>query len=249
MVLSIYNGMEFLEECLSHWISLRDRLNIQIAIVDCLFDKFYGETLNSNDGTVELLQQYLAEGKIDFFDRLPPNLQENQARNVAIKYLISQNVTHVLTTAPDEIFDTNNILKIFNHLSQEQRNALYYIDYKNYIGNKKTYILGFCPKRIWKTKHQSYVFNGLIHDDDGVFYDLDKRKMVPDNLLPHQTIPNLQVKHYSWLDGESSRKKIEYQTARGWLCSYTINDDNQVLMNEAFYQLNPTKERPTLYHE
>ena len=59
VIISVYNGMEFLEECLKDWISLKSKLDIQIAIVDCLFLNFKGETPNSNDGTVELLENYL----------------------------------------------------------------------------------------------------------------------------------------------------------------------------------------------
>ena len=248
VIISVYNGIEFLEECLKDWISLRSKLDIKIAIVDCLFANFQGETPNSNDGTIELLEKYLQEGKIDFFEKLQRNLQENEARNTGIQYLLNQDVTHVLTTAPDEIFKTKDIKYLFNFLKNDKENAVFYLNYKNYIGNKKTYILGFKPKRIWKTQYESCLFNGLRFDDDGTFYEVNSKQIIKDDYFPSITIPELQIKHYSWLDGKTSEKKIQYQKSRGWTCSYKIKD-GKVSFNEEFYKQNPNIEIPKLYHE
>lgn len=245
VIISVYNGIEFLEECLKDWISLKSKLDIKIAIVDCLFTNFKGETPNSNDGTIELLENYLQQGKIDFFQKLQPNLEESTARNIGIEYLLNQDVTHVLTTAPDEIFNSDEIQYLFNFLKNDTQNAVFYLNYKNYIGNKNTYILGFKPKRIWKTQYESCLFNGLRFDDDGMFYEVNTKHLLKDDNFPSITIPDLQIKHYSWLDGETSEKKIQYQNSRGWVCSYKI-ENNKVSFNEEFYQ---NKEMPKLYHE
>ena len=248
IIISIYNGIEFIEECLKDWIFLRSKFNIKIAIVDCLFNNFNGQSPNSNDGTVELLEKYLQDNKIDFFQKLEPNLQENQARNVGIEYLLNEGVTHILTTAPDEIFNDKDIEYLFNFLENEKEAAFYYIDYKNYIGNKNTYILDFCPKRIWVTQYKHYLFNGLIFDDDGVFYDVSSKNLYKDISFPSKKIPYLKIKHYSWLNGETSRKKIEYQKSRGWDCSYMINENNEVYFNKEFYKKYNIK-IPELYNE
>lgn len=249
IIISVYNGIEFLEECLKDWIALREKFDIKIAVVDCLFSKFSGETPNSNDGTVELLEKYAKDKKIDFFRKLPSGLEENQARNVGIGYLINnEKVSHILTTAPDEIFSKEQIEYLINYLSSQKEKALFYIDYKNYVGSRDTYILGFCPKRIWVVDIGNFIFNGLIHDDDGVYFDKIHKKNIIDSRFPSETIPNLKVKHYSWLDGETSRKKIEYQKARNWLCSYKI-ENGKVSFNEEFYKANPQIKTPVIYHE
>lgn len=249
IVISVYNGIDFLEECLKDWIELREKFDIKIAIVDCLFAKFSGETPNSNDGTIELLEKYLKEKKIDFFEKLPSGLSESEARNIAIGYLINEeNVSHILTTAPDEIFYKTQIEYLINYLEQERTKALFYINYKNYISSKNTYILGFCPKRIWVVDIGDFVFNGLIHDDDGIYFDKKNNRNIIDSFFPSETIPDLKIKHYSWLDGETSRKKIEYQKARNWLCSYKI-ENGKVCFNEEFYKANPHIEIPIIHHE
>lgn len=246
VVISVYNGMDFLEECLRDWISLKT-LGIEIAIVDCLFERFNGKTPNSNDGTVEFLEKYLKEKKIDFFQKLKPNLKENEARNIAIEYLLNKDVTHVLTTAPDEIFKKTDIKYLIDFLQKDETNALFYLNYKNYIGNKKNYILGFCPKRIWTAQYYNFLFNGLRFDDDGMFYDTHSKNIVSDNIFPSIVIPNLQIKHYSWLDGETSKNKIEYQKSRGWVCSYKVDQNNKVSFNEEFYRQNPNIQIPKIY--
>lgn len=249
VVISVYNGIEFLEECLKDWILLRSKLRIKIAIVDCLFESFSGDSPNSNDGTVELLEEYLHDGKIDFFQKLQPNLKENEARNVGIEYLLKQEVSHVLTTAPDEIFKASDIEKLFTYLENENDSVLYYLNYKNYIGNKNTYVLGFCPKRIWKVQFYNLFFNGLRFDDDGTFFDAYTNRLIKDDILPSSIIPDLQISHYSWLDGEASRKKIEYQKSRGWVCSYKTDENNKVLLNEEFYQNNLNVKIPAIYND
>jgi glycosyltransferase involved in cell wall biosynthesis len=246
VIISVYNGMDFLEECLQDWISLK-HIGIEIAVVDCLFENFNGQTPNSNDGTVELLEKYLKEKKIDFFQKLKPNLKESEARNVGIEYLLNKDVTHVLTTAPDEIFSKKDIKYLFDFLQKDEENALYYLNYKNYIGNKKNYILGFCPKRIWTAQYHSFLFNGLRFDDDGMFYDVYTKNILKDDMFPSIVIPDLQIKHYSWLDGQTSKKKIEYQRSRGWTCSYKVDDQNRVSFNEEFYKQNPNIQIPKIY--
>ena len=141
VIISVYNGIEFLEECLKDWISLKSKLDIKIAIVDCLFANFEGETPNSNDGTIELLEKYLQEGKVDFFEKLKPNLEENEARNIGIQYLLNEDVTHILTTAPDEIFKTKDIKYLFNFLKNDQEHPVFYINYNHYINEPHHHIL------------------------------------------------------------------------------------------------------------
>jgi len=249
IIISVYNGIEFIEECLKDWISLKSELDIKIAIIDCLFANFEGNTPNSNDGTVELLEKYLKEKKIDFFQKLKPNLKENEARNVGIQYLLNEDVTHVITTAPDEIFTKKDIQKLFNYLKDDKEHALYFLNYKNYIGNKNSYILGFCPKRIWVTQFHNFLFNGLRFDDDGMFYDVYTKNILKDDMFPSAIVPDLQIKHYSWLDGETSKKKIEYQKSRGWLCSYKIDENNKISFNDEFYNQNPNIKVPKIYHD
>ena len=80
-----------------------------------------------------------------------------------------------------------------------------------------------------------------------MFYDIYTKNILKDDMFPSIIIPDLQIKHYSWLDGETSKKKIEYQRSRGWTCSYKVDDQNRVSFNEEFYKQNPNIQIPKIY--
>ena len=45
------------------------------------------------------------------------------------------------------------------------------------------------------------------------------------------------IRHYTWLNNERSKKKVEYQKARGWTCSYEWDyNENKLKFNAEYYK-------------
>lgn len=244
VVVSVYNSINFLSEFLSPWIKARKELDIKIVFVDAKFKNFEGES-NSTDGTTEYLVEKLNCGLIDYYGHYFHDKEENEVRNIGINMLLQMGCSHILSSAPDEIFTIDQIKYIYNYIQKDEFIAYYRLNYKNYIGNKDTFIRGFCPKRIWKVNLTAYKLKGLRFDDDAEYQGAITRDIQPDDNFAQRVIPNVEINHYTWLNNETSRKKIEYQTKRGWICSYKWKD-GKVVFNPEYYKDKPL---PVVYHD
>lgn len=243
VVVSVLNGKEYLNEFLFPWIKAREDLDIKIAFLDASFQSS-SESGNSTDGTLEALNLAMDNKHIDFLGICEAGHTEAEVRNVGAGILIDIKCDFILTTAVDEIFTLNQIQRIYDYLSRDQTFHLYYLQYKNFINTRKTYIKGFCPKRIWRTDFSGLRFGGFRFDDDGFFLN-SSGDIILDENVKSEVISDIEINHYTWLDNETSRKKIEYQNRRGWTCSYKW-DNGKVVFNEDYYR---NKTKPIIYNE
>lgn len=234
LICALHNEINFIPQCLAPWIEYRKTNPLSIVCLDVCFAE-NGEG-NSTDGSVELLTKYQEEGKIDYFQPLWAGLKEHEARNVALKWLLNQGVDTILSIGIDEIFCIEEIEKIFNYVKKKQFVAVFKIRYKNYVGTKKTYVNGFTPNRIWRVNYNGYKLHELVWDDDVVY--IKNNEKVIDRNLPTKIIPGIQVKHLTWLDGQRSKGKINYQNAHFQTgCGYKWNEQTQsVEINYEFYK-------------
>lgn len=236
LILAQNNEINFLPDCLSPWIEFRKTNPLLIVALDVCFDE--NGVGNSTDGSLELLTEYQEDGKIDYFQPLWAGLKEHEARNVALKWLLDQGVDLIISVGSDEIFKESEIKQIFDYVNKDKFTAVFKIHYKNYINDKSHYVLGFKPNRIWRVKYNNFKISEFFWDDDVKY--LGKNSSVMDKDLPSKVIPNVIVDHFSWLDCERSRKKIEYQSNHfsppiGLGCSYKW-ENGKVVFDAEFYK-------------
>lgn len=256
VLMPAYNMMEYLKDgSIDGWLQYKEKYSdTSIAVVESRFAYFEGPP-KSTDGTTEFFNNLLSSGKIDFFDSLEPNQQEKSARTVPLKKLMNCGVDYVICPDPDEFFSLKEIEDIVSFITKDPFIAYYHIEYKNYVFDKNTYTKGFAPKRIYKTKYLKYVLHEFYGDNDICYLDTELNKVVSDSNFSSKVIPNIKIKHYSWLNNDTSRKKVEYQSERwhvkngGFGCGFKWNYEKKCLeFNEEYYKL--TKQQiPVLYKD
>jgi FkbM family methyltransferase len=210
IILAQNNEATYLKRCLEPWVVARKEAPILIVCLDVSFAENGGG--NSTDGSLELIQQYKKEDKIDHFEILPPNLKEHEARNVGLKWLLDKGCDLIISIGVDEFYSVLEIRKILNYINSQPLIAVFKIHYKNYVFDQQHYILGFKPNRVWRVSCGKYRLVEFFNDDDCLYKDADSG-CVRDSSLPCKVIPNSVafVGHYTWLNDERSRRKVEYQ--------------------------------------
>ena len=109
-------------------------------------------------------------------------------------------------------------------------------------GNTGEALLILLEKRL---DNVDYKLGQCVNDND--FLYLSKNGFVQDKWLSYIII-DIKIcnpLHYSWLNNDRSRKKVEYQKKRGWNTSFNWNYNKNCLeFNEEYYK---NKEKPILY--
>lgn len=246
LILAQRNDGEYLTRCLEPWITWRKDNPLLISCLDVCFGE--NGSGGSTDGSFETLQRYKNANLIDFLQQPPDGLKEHDARNVALKWLLEKKCDTIISIGADEIFTSLDTRKIFKYIEKEEFVPIFRIHYKNYVGDEKHYVKGFNPQRIWRVNYNGYKLQKFFWDDD-ILYLNEKGEEVIDRNLPQKTVPNVFVKHLTWLSNERSRNKIIYQNRHFVTgCGYKWNDENKsVEINNDFYI--KTHQHPPEIHE
>lgn len=246
LIIAQHNEINYLAPCLQNWISYREHNPLLINVLDVCFTE-NGEG-NSTDGSLRLLKQYKNDFKIDFLNILPPGLKEHEARNVALKQLLEQGCSLIVSIGSDEIFLLSDIQKIFEYVKKEEFIAVFKIPYKNYVFDKWHFVRGFAPHRIWRVNYNGYKLNQFEWDDD-ISYIKDDEQIL-DKQLPIKIIPNIEIAHFTWCDLERSIDKIKYQELHfknGAGCSFRVNN-GKIEFNPEYYK-KTNQSFPEVYEE
>lgn len=238
-----YASEEYVDKSLEAWLKFD---NVIISAVSCLFENFEPE---SNIKNIEILNDYFKGSLIDSLFTSNKPLKEYEARNLSLQRLLKLEVDYIILCDADEIWSIQEIKRLFKFLDKNSQYCWYKIEYKNLVFNENTYIKGFNPARVFRIKYNNqetdYKLNKCIDDND--FLYLSKNGFVQDKWLPSFIISTeiCNPLHYSWLNNDRSRKKVEYQKKRGWFTSFNWNYDKKCLeFNEEYYR---NKEKPILY--
>lgn len=248
LILASYNDIKYLPSCLENWIKYRETNPLLICCLDVCFAE--NGSGNSTDGSIELLTKYKEENKIDFFQILPPGLKEHEARNVGLKFLLEQNCEAIVSIGTDEKFLLKEICQIFNYVKKEEFIAIFKIHYKNYVGDEKHYVNGFTPSRIWRVNYQDKKIKECFWDDDLKYINKEGVEIIDKN-LPSKIIPNIQIKHLTWLNDERSKRKIAYQNLhfKPYGCGYKWNEKTQSVELNIEHYKNTGQTPPEIYEE
>jgi hypothetical protein len=247
VVLAVYQAMDYLPDCLSPWILLKNQgFDFEIVCVHCCFQENHnnGEPIFSTDGTTKYLERCLDTNQIDSYCCSENPLYEHEARNIAIEKLLAKNVDFIWTIGVDEIFTIEQILSILTYISQDNFTVWFSTFYKNYVFNKSTWVDGFCPPRIFRVNTQNYKLKEFYWDDD-IHYEEKQTKLLSSyKHFACKQIPKriALINHYTWLSDERSKKKVEYQEKhfsppRGAGCSFKWNyQENKLEFNLDYYK-------------
>jgi|LauGreDrversion4_1035100.scaffolds.fasta_scaffold120876_2 hypothetical protein len=244
-----YNTEEHIHDSLSPWIDAQrnklDGSEFVICAVSVPFLEYKEERFK--DKTQDILLNYYNSRLINHLITQPEYVSEKEARNNAAQWLINQGITHLWLVDSDEIYDEKSITNILQYIKLERFCSWFRIPLTNYVFDKQTILEDkFSPPRIWRTETNGFKLNECIYDNDFSYKGLKNNSssfeeiVIADKELPSKIIPSrlVDIKHYSWLSNENSRRKTLYQTKR-WGengCSFKWNEtENRLEFNKEYY--------------
>jgi glycosyltransferase involved in cell wall biosynthesis len=228
IILSAYDCEDTIEKCMSPWMG---RLNCEIVAVSEVFEGF--EPSPNNDSTVKILKDYLCDTHIVHGSKRPQ--KEHEARTAGLDRL--GDCDFVLILDSDEFYsleEVDRLLKWLENDFAENCCAWTQINFKNLTFNENTWVDGFRPPRIFKTEFEGYKLDRFFWDND-VIYKKGGRE------VPHKDFPNITAPkqichplHHTWVSGERSRKKVEYQLNHFGHCSYKW-EDGELKFDDSYF--------------
>jgi FkbM family methyltransferase len=233
ILLSAYNSEDYIDECLSPWVSLKDEYDITFACVSGMYKEYLDFGFRSkNKGTLAKLINY----DLDFLLSTGEKslLGENDSKNFALNVL-KNSCDLVWILDSDEFYTEGEIKNIIEYIQKNPQYDWYSVNLKNSTFEKNLWIDGFCPPRIFRTDRNRgishFYFDNHITYNDGENFDNKPNIKIPRSVA--------WVKHYSWLSEDSrSREKIKYQDMRFISgCSFTFNEeDRKIYFSDRFYK-------------
>ena len=262
IIYTSYGMPEYIVKSLLPWIKARREYDIKIAGLNAQFKEYHemGIVDNDTDSEYKLMIAYnknlIDHLEIQRIDEGMDNVKyetETQIRNRGLQFLLKQDCTHILIWDGDEVISEEEIDNLFKYLDKEENQftPIYKIEYKNLINDENHYIRGFNPKRIWKVDLGEWKLSQVIYDNDfSYIYKLTGEPASDSNFAINQIPTNIiNPLHYSWLNNERSKNKINYQLKRWGICSYKWNSqDNKVEFDYDFYRKNGL-DLPVIYKD
>lgn len=252
VIYSAYNAEEYVASSLAPFLSHR---NFIVVASSRKFGRFPEER---NDNTLRVLEHahtVFPDQLIGIDGSDEPVDREHEAKNAALELAgksINQNdnIEYIMIVDSDEFYTLSDLNKIVKHIDSSPETITFNVNLKNYINDAEHYLKEpFCPPRIFRVSftnkwtQPSGKFSLLkFHWDNDVCY-MDPNKRQDDGKIPvyswqqfaTDTIPDIWVDHYSWLDNERSKNKIEYQQKHFGQCSYKW-EDGSVQFNEEYFK-------------
>lgn len=210
-----YSCETYLDKVFAPWKELKND-NLIISCVSARFKEYEDLGINlDNKATANKLNQYLLDGTIRSLVIPNEAMDEARARTQALKYLLDNKCEYIwLLDFADEVYTTKEITKTINYIEQEPFITWFQIELKNLIFTEKTYIDGFRPPRIFKVRNSNnFILHSFYYDNDTVYSngkDSKSYKEFPSLIIPKNICNPL---HYTWLDNETSKNKVNYQNS------------------------------------
>ncbi len=241
-----YNMEDYLKKSLSPFIEAKKNgilnCNFKIVAISTPFEQFNEPR---TDNTLLLLKEMYKNGEIDFLIESNLPIKETEARGMALNWAKNNDSDFSFQVDADEFYTLEQIEKIINFVKQNLFNVWFKISLKNLVFSSEKFLKEpFQPPRIHKLKYNTKISNLEaigFHDDNGVAYKDRNGKIWLDKQLPCKIIPSniVWVKHFTWLNDERSKKKIEYHTKR-WgsnFCSFKWDKEKGLSFNEEYYKM------------
>lgn len=251
VIFCAYNCLDTLEQSIRPWIDARanslDGRQYIISAVSVPFAEYRDINIKTDDTPQVLNNQYFAKHEIDHLTLAPEFVEERQARNLALLPLLDCGCDTIILVDADEVYSIDQISKIFSFVEMDRFISWFGLSLKNYIFTKDQYLKEpFTPPRIFRVETNGYKIKEIYFDNDFLYEGTIvenssfKKKIISYKELPSKNIPKeiAWINHYSWLNNDKTRAKVEYQEKRGWLCSYKWDKEKiSLAFNENFFKL------------
>lgn len=233
-----YNTEEYIHDSLAPWIERKDCIisAVSVPFNEYCLQEFY------EDNTTLILHDYFDAGKINYLTTFPRFIKEHDARNFALRK-IKEPVDAYILVDSDECYTKENIDNIFKFV-EENPACWYRVSLKNFVFDKSTYLAeAFMPPRIFRANFLGFKNPYFCWDNDMMY--IHQTGQIHQYQISCVEIPKevAWVNHYTWMNNETSKRKVAYQKTRGWVCSYGWDDEKGLIFNEDYYK---GKEKPEL---
>jgi len=249
-----YNTEKYINDSISTWVKLREDNpgKVILSAVSLPFAEYEGLDI-FQDNTTNVLLELEYKRKIDKVFTRPKYIKENEARDLCLQYLLKKECDLIMLVDSDEIFTSEQISNIFDYVDQDKLIAWYSICYKNYIFTDKQYLSApFTPPRIFRVNVGNFKLDKIYWDNDFMYVSTKTGQTFTNYQLAGRNIPKKVafVKHYTWMNDEKSKQKIEYQNKHfGGTCSYAWDNEKGLIFNEEFYKAYSLKKPEVLTEE
>lgn len=223
-----FNTEEYIEKSLRPWIEARQNHLVGNDYMLCAVSvPFEGFDVGACDNTHTQLYQHLQNGEIDHLITSDKPMKETEARGAALKWLVAQGVETLVQWDSDELATTDQIAKILSFIAANPFTDCFRFSYKNLVFTENQYLAEpFTPMRAHRVKSGSYVADSFYDDNNVLYRGTITRDFKRDIDRVVKTIPKslVWIKHATWISNERSHKKVLYQQARNWKCSFSWDD-------------------------
>lgn len=248
VIYTAYNAEEYVEESLAPFLNHPD------CVVVASSRKFSRFPEARNDNTVSLLNKLFDEYPnfigLDYSD--DPVDREHEAKNVVLEIAATHAKEappqYVMIVDSDEFYTREDIDKIIEEIDGHPEIVTFRVPLRNFINDTKHYLEEpFCPPRLFRTSFKtnwtepkgSFALLNFYWDNDVCYFRIEegqeKFEVYRFDQFGVKTIKSVWVDHYSWLDNERSKKKIEYQRKHFGHCGFKW--ENGVKFDEAYYKI------------
>ena len=232
IVFCAYNVEPYVHKSLEPFL----RPDFEVSAVSVPFAE-YSTQEDYRDNTTEILRGY-RNSHNQFRIRLvdgPEYIQEHEARNLALQQL--PNVDYIWLVDGDEIYTPEQINNIVQFV-QDNPAAWYKLCLKNYIFDTDSYMEEpFCPPRIFSTHYNGDFSPRFVWDNDMAYHRIGTNGLVDYRQLTNLTVPQdiAWIDHYSWLNDEIGKRKVEYQQKHFGHCIFKWEDE-QLKFDDNYFE-------------
>ncbi|RTK98419.1 MAG: hypothetical protein EKK57_11720 [Proteobacteria bacterium] len=237
-----YGMSDLISGSLQPWVKAKERHEIGIFAVSSPFKEFpYQKDYDSH----KVLNEYLDNGSLEYlYTKInKEDLEyEHVVRDYALQQILQRDYDYVLLVDGDEEYTQDEIDNLFEFVEKNKLVTWFRIEFKNLTFSTYTYTTGFRPPRLFRINNGQFKLNRFVWDNDVTYINtLAKNeaeyKSFSSILIPIKLVNPL---HYTWLNDERSKNKIEYQEIHFGLgsgCSFKWNKDKNILeWNDEFFE-------------
>ena len=192
----------------------------------------------SDDGITD---DFLIPFPIELVDS-PEYIPEHEARNLALDRL-PPDIDYIWLVDGDEHYTGEQINAILEYVEAYPA-AWYSLCLKNYVFDKQHYMAEpFTPPRIFSTHFDGDFNPRFVWDNDMAYQRLGVNSLVSHKALPNLTVPKeiAWVDHWTWMNDEIGKRKVEYQTEHFGHCSFKWVKDHLELDDDYFKKTGENK--------
>lgn len=260
IIYQAYNTEEYIEDSLTPFLKRKD---CYVVASNRHFAKFPRKQTDCTLDILEHLKLKYPNRFVGIDSKNSSVEHEHHAKNDALKLFTdwardnieAQNVDHVFIVDSDEFYSPEDIENIFDFVDNgpEKNSVWFSLALKNMVFDKNTYFKEpFAPPRIFKTSFSvdwtnpsgDFYLHSFFWDNDIAYgRQQDRQNSTGDiplysyKAFAHAFIPKevAWIPHYTWLNDERSKHKVEYQNKHFGHCGFKWEDGN-LKLNEEYYE-------------